>query len=316
MPKAYLVFNPAAGRFPSRMLTGRAAAVLRNQGWKIYLRQTHGGSHITELAARAVEREMDAFFIAGGDGSINYAVAGLIESQTPLGVLPAGTANVWSRELGLPGLTWTRLLALEESAHQLANANVFSVDIGLCNGNPFLLWAGVGLDAFIVHRIEPRSRWEKHFAVAHYASIAMQEASFWGGIQLNVTVDDREISGHFILGVVSNIHLYAGGFAKISPYACLDDGKMDLWLFAGETLLETLKHAWDLWSGHHMNSDQVQCIPFRKLRLSSDSKLHVQVDGEPIDNDNDDVKIEVQPKALRVLVPKNAPRALFHEVQI
>lgn len=315
MPKAYLVFNPAAGRFPSRMLTERAADVLRNKGWEIYLRQTNGGSHITELATRAVDQEMDAFFIAGGDGSINYAVAGLIESQTPLGVLPSGTANVWSRELGLPGLTWTRLMALEESARQLANANVFSVDVGMCNGNPFLLWAGVGLDAFIVHRIEPRSRWEKHFAVAHYASIAMQQASFWGGIQLNVSVDDQEISGRFILGVVSNIHLYAGGFAEISPYACLDDGKMDLWLFAGETLVETLKHAWDLWSGRHMNSDQVQCIPFRKLRLSSDTILHVQVDGEPVDND-DDVKIEVHPKALRVLVPKNAPRALFTEVQI
>jgi YegS/Rv2252/BmrU family lipid kinase len=313
MPKAYLVFNPAAGRFPSRMLTERAAEVLRNQGWEIYLRQTYGGSHITELATRAVDQEMDAFFIAGGDGSINYAVAGLIESQTPLGVLPAGTANVWSRELGLPGLTWTRIMALEESARQLANANVFSVDVGMCNDNPFLLWAGVGLDAFIVHRIEPRSRWEKHFAVAHYASIAMQQASFWGGIQLNVSVDDHEISGHFILGVVSNIHLYAGGFAEISPYACLDDGKMDLWLFAGETLVETLKHAWDLWSGRHMKSDQVQCIPFRKLRLSSDSILHIQVDGEPVDND-DDVKIEVQPKALKVLVPKNAPRALFTEV--
>jgi YegS/Rv2252/BmrU family lipid kinase len=314
MPKAYLVFNPAAGRFPSRMLTERAAEVLRSQGWEINLRQTNGGPHITELATKAVNQEMDAFFIAGGDGSINNAVAGLMDSDTPLGVLPAGTANVWSRELGLPGLAWTRLMALEESARQLSNADVYSVDIGLCNGIPFLLWAGVGLDAFIVHHIEPRARWEKHFAVARYASIAMQRASFWGGIKLDVAVDNHEISGHYILGVVSNVHLYAGGLAEISPFARLDDGEMDLWLFAGETLLETLKHAWDLWSGRHLKSDQVQCIPFKKLHLSSSSELHVQVDGEPIQN-NDDVTIEVQPKALKVLVPQKAPRALFNEGQ-
>jgi YegS/Rv2252/BmrU family lipid kinase len=296
------------------MLTERAADVLRSQGWEIQLQQTSGGSHITELATRAVDQSMDAFFIAGGDGSINFAVAGLVDSEIPLGVLPAGTANVWSRELGLPGLAWTRLMALEESALQLANATICSVDIGLCNGHPFLLWAGVGLDAFIVHRIEPRSRWEKHFAVAHYASIALQEASFWSGIHLDVAVDGHEISGNYILGVISNIHLYAGGYAEISPHARLDDGKMDLWLFAGETLLETLRHAWDLWSGRHLNSEKVQCVPFRKLQLSSDAPMYVQVDGEPIQSD-EDVTMEVRPAALSVLIPKNAPRALFAEVQ-
>ena len=112
MKTALLVFNPTAGRFPSRMLTERAADVLRSYDWEIDLYQTTGGPHITALAQQAAEQGKDAFFIAGGDGSINFAVQGLMESQTALGVLPAGTANVWARELGLPGLTWTRLMAL------------------------------------------------------------------------------------------------------------------------------------------------------------------------------------------------------------
>ncbi len=310
MPKAYLVYNPAAGRFPSRMLIERAADVLRNQGWEMHLEQTHGGSHITELARRAADRSMDGFFIAGGDGSINYAVAGLVNSETPLAVLPSGTANVWCQELGLPGLAWTRLMALEESARQLTNVTVRKVDVGFCNEDPFLLWAGIGLDAFIVHRLEPRSRWEKHFAVAHYAAIAMQQASDWSGINLRVYADESEITGHYILGVMSNIHLYAGGLAEISPHAKLDDGVMDLWLFAGETLVETLTHAWNLWSGRHIHSDQVQCVPFRKLYMTSDSTVYLQVDGEPINSDKE-VHVEVRQNALRVLVPEIAPRNLF-----
>jgi diacylglycerol kinase family enzyme len=170
------------------------------------------------------------------------------------------------------------------------------------------------LDGFIVHRIEPRNRWEKHFAIAHYASIAMQQASYWGGINLDVIVDGSEINGRYILGVVSNIHLYAGGHAKISPYARFDDGEMDLWLFAGETLMETLQHAWNLWSGRHVHSDQVQCVPFKKLTLSSDSKLYIQVDGEPIPAERE-INIDVRPRALRVLVPENAPKALFETDQ-
>ena len=312
MPKAYLVYNPAAGRFPSRMLIERAADVLRKQGWEMQVEQTQGGSHITDLAHEAADRSLDGFFIAGGDGSINYAVAGLVNSDTPLAVLPSGTANVWCRELGVQGLAWTRLMALEESARQLANVTVRKVDVGFCNGNPFLLWAGVGLDAFIVHRIEPRTRWEKHFAMAHYAAIAMQQASDWSGINLRVFADNKEISGHYILAVMSNIHLYAGGLAEISPYARLDDGVMDLWLFAGETLLETLTHAWNLWSGRHVHSDQVQCVPFRELFLTSDSTMHLQVDGEPIDGDGE-VSIEVRRNSLNVLVPDSAPRILFSE---
>jgi diacylglycerol kinase family enzyme len=201
-------------------------------------------------------------------------------------------------------------MALEESARQLAQVTVQEVDVGFCNDDPFLLWAGVGLDAFIVHRIEPRTRWEKHFAMAHYATIAMQQASDWSGINLRVFADDKEITGHYILGVMSNIHLYAGGLAEISPYARLDDGVMDLWLFAGETLIETLQHAWNLWAGRHLQSNQVQCVPFRNLYLSSDSTMYLQVDGEPIDCGGE-VYVEVRPRALRVLVPENAPRALF-----
>jgi len=312
MPTAYLVYNPAAGRFPSLLLTERAAAVLRTHGWVIQLHQTHGGPHITQLARQAVDQSMEVFFIAGGDGSINYATAGLVGTDTALGVLPAGTANVWARELGLPGLTWTRLMALEESARRLSTATIHTVDVGFCNDDPFLLWAGVGFDGFVVNRLEPRSRWEKHFAIAHYATTMLQEASKWSGINLDVFVDGNQISGRFILGVVSNIHLYAGGYAEISPYARLDDGTMDLWLFAGDTVYETLRHAWDLWAGRHMESEQTRCIPFQKLLLSSDSPLYIQVDGEPLQAEGE-VTIEVRSQAMRVLVPQNAPRALFAE---
>jgi diacylglycerol kinase family enzyme len=85
---------------------------------------------------------------------------------------------------------------------------------------------------------------------------------------------------------------------------------MDLWLFAGDTIAETLRHAWNLWSGRHLESDQVQCIPFRQLSITSQSQMHFQVDGEPKET-NDIVNIVVRPKALRVLIPSHAPRALF-----
>lgn len=312
MSKACIVYNPAAGRFPSRILTERAANVLRGHDWHVRLERTHRDTDIIQLARQAVADENDALIIAGGDGSINHALPPLLNSDTALGVLPAGTANVWAREIGLPGLTWTRVMALEESARRLATARVEKVDVGFCNQRPFLLWAGVGFDAFVAHRIEPRTRWEKHFALAQYATNALRQAAVFSGIDLRIRGQGVDLSGHYLLAVVSNIHLYAGGLAELSPHARVDDGEMDLWLFSGNTLIETITHALDVLSGRHVHSDQARCVSFEEIQLSSDSPLYAQVDGEPIEG-GQSIDIKVRRQVLPVLIPEKASADLFSD---
>jgi diacylglycerol kinase (ATP) len=310
MPSAYMIYNPIAGRYPSWLLTERAANSLRKEGWDIRLEQTRSAGHLADLARQAVTEAVDALIIVGGDGSINHALPALLNTNTALGVLPAGTANVWAQELGLPGLTWTRMMALEESARLLAHPQYRQVDIGLCNQRPFLLWSGIGLDAFIVHRIEPRQRWEKYLAVMHYAASAIWNASLWHGIDLEIKVDGEIIEDRCLLAVVNNVHLYAGGYAHLSPNALLDDGLMDLWLFKGDTPGDTVQRVLELLSGNHKKSDQVDLVPFRSLMLKSKSTLYVQVDGEPVEV-VEPVQIRVWPQALKVLVPEHTPHRLF-----
>lgn len=311
MPRGFLIYNPAAGRFPSRILCERAAGVLRAEGWEITLEQTKDGDHICELARKAVSDNYDSLFIAGGDGSINRAIPELLGTNTALAVLPAGTANVWAQELGLPGLTWTRWTALEETAYRLCHAKTYTIDVGMCNQTlPFLLWAGVGLDAFIVHRIEPRQPWEKHFAIINYAASVVWHASSWHGMNLEAEVDGKKIIGHFLLALVSNVHLYAGGLAQLSPNARLDDAIMDLWLFEGETLGDTVQRAWELLNGDPSNKPGIHQIPFRHLEMRSDSPMFIQLDGEPYDIQGS-ITIDVAPQSLKVLVPDRTPHPLF-----
>jgi diacylglycerol kinase (ATP) len=309
---ADMVYNPNAGRFPSGILAERAAEVLRAHGWKIRLFKTRNAEHITQLARQAALDGKEALFVVGGDGTINLAVRGLKGSSTALGVLPGGTANVLAQELGLPGLSWTRWMALEESAKRLAEAEVKEVDIGECAGIPFLMWAGVGLDAFAIHHIEPRPRGEKLFANVAYAASTAYHASLWHGLNLRVAADRVHFSGHYLLALVSNIHLYAGGLAQVSPHARLDDGMMDLWLFEGDTLGDTIEMAWDLYAGRHVDSEKVRYFPFKQLVFESDSTLYVQVDAEPLPCSGYSVKINVVPHGIRLLVPKKTPRELFN----
>jgi YegS/Rv2252/BmrU family lipid kinase len=314
MPSTLLVYNPVAGRYPSRMLTERAAKVLEGYGWQVEIETTLDGSQIPLLARQAAQDKKDSLIIVGGDGSLNKALPGLVGTDTALGVLPAGTSNVWAQELELPGLSWTRWKALEESAHRLAKGKIRRVDIGKCNEKYFLLWTGIGIDAFIVHRIEPRKQWEKPFTLVRYGASIVWSARQWQGVNIRVLGDEMQLEGRFMLVEVSNIRLYAGGLATLSPQATLDDGLMELWLFDGESVEDVLQQAWSLWTGKHLDSERVKFVQFNQIVLESDAPIYLQMDGEP-EIGGTKVAISVLPRRLKVMVPDRAPSSLFRHHQ-
>jgi len=96
----------------------------------------------------------------------------------------------------------------------------------------------------------------------------------------------------------------------LSPQARMNDGLMDLWLFEGETLGDTVQLALDLLSGRHVHSPKVFHTLFRELRLETESTLFLQVDGEPVIGKSPST-IKAQPNALRVLVPEGSSSPLF-----
>lgn len=305
-----LIFNPMAGRFPSQPLVERAAKILRANGWDVELLKTEGGDHITKLAKRAARDNMDAVFIAGGDGSIHKAVAGLLGSDTSLAVLPSGTGNVWAQELGLPTLSWTNWIALEQSVKKILNGHIHMMDVGICQDIPFLLWGGAGFDAFVVHHLEPRTRWQKQFPATQYAANMAWFARNWAGMDLDIWADGDKIEGTYILALVTNVHLYAGGMAEISPSAVLDDGRMDLWLFSGDSMLEILQHLFDLAAGKHLDSENTIQKTCQEIRIHSSTDVYLQLDGEPIPPSSN-IKFTIEPLALKVMVPDSLPRPLF-----
>jgi YegS/Rv2252/BmrU family lipid kinase len=299
---AVILYNPAAGRFSVKPFIGSAVEELESAGWQVEAAETQSGEHTVELAKQAAAEGRDAVFAAGGDGTIGNAVHGLIGSETALGVLPAGTANVWSIELGLSPFSWTRPHALRRSAAILANAPSHRVDVGLCNGVSFMMWAGIGLDAMAIQSLEPRIRLDKFFAMPEYTASAIWNAAQWSGLHLHIWSDEHEVAGRYILAVATNIRHYMGGLSNLSPDACIDDGVLDLWLFSGNNLGDALRHAYDLWRGTHVTSDAAQRIPLRRLRVEADSPFWLQTDGEAR-GAAQTAEISVRAQALKLLVP-------------
>jgi diacylglycerol kinase (ATP) len=161
MRKALVIYNPVAGRFPVKPFLKAIERELVKTGWKVDIVATQSGEHTIQLGRLAAADRYDAAFAVGGDGTVGQVAGGLLGSETALGVLPAGTSNVWAQELGLPSFTWAYPGRLQENALRLANAPVHRVDMGQCNEFSFMMWAGMGLDAMAIHSIEPRVRLEK-----------------------------------------------------------------------------------------------------------------------------------------------------------
>ena len=153
---ALLIFNPAAGRargIRSGALD-RARKMLARHGIESELAPTDGPGSGPELARRAVRERRQMVIVCGGDGTLNEVVNGLAGSSIPLALLPAGTANVFAKELGLP---WN----IERAASLIAGSKLRRVAVGHVaaaewkEGRYFLSLAGAGPDGAMVRAVSP-----------------------------------------------------------------------------------------------------------------------------------------------------------------
>jgi diacylglycerol kinase (ATP) len=305
-----LIYNPAAGRISVRPFISSVIRTLTDHDWRVEVAESLNGRHTTQLARMAAREDFRAVFAIGGDGTAGQAAAGLIGSPTALGILPAGTTNVWAQEMGIHAFVWPHIRALSQNAQILVESKPYAVDVGICNGQPFLMWAGIGLDAMTVKKQTPRKRFEKYLSIPEYAATTIWNATIWHGMNLQVTADDKQVAGHYLLAVANNIRHYAT--VRISPSAYLDDGQMDLWLFAGSTLADAFRVMFDILSGKHETSDQARCIPFHKAIIKSGTPFSLQVDGEPMQG-TQQASIEIIQGGLQLLLPPQARFLLYNE---
>lgn len=139
--------------------------------------ETANRGHAAALACRAMRDGTDVVVALGGDGTINEVVNGLltdgIHDQVPaLGVVPAGSTNVFARALGLPNdpieSTGVLLEALRAGSRR-------SVSLGLVDDRWFTFATGFGFDAAIVEGVERHRRRGRRSTHTLYARVGVRE---------------------------------------------------------------------------------------------------------------------------------------------
>ncbi len=310
--KAHLIYNPSAGPRDVRRALKRVRSHLKRCGWSVELRMTEKAGDATVLARAAVQAGCDVAIAAGGDGTIGEVVNGLVGSQTALGLLPVGTANVLAKQLGISTHSLTNPLHLQETATGMAEGTIRPLDVGQIVGQAlnryFLCWAGVGLDAQVTTRMEPRSRLTKRLGVLPYAVATVMVARDFRGVKTRISLDGKVVQSRTLLILACNIRQYGGVF-NIARDARMDDGLLDVFVFKGLGFSYTMRHLLKIAAQRHFHDPQVVYRQASRIEVQTEWAVPVQVDGDPIATTP--ITLQVVPRALRVLVPPSASPSLF-----
>lgn len=284
------------------------------QGWAVSIQPTNAPGHATALAQQAAAAGHRIVMAAGGDGTLGEVANGLIGSETVMAPLPVGTANSFARELLMPRPNLLEKHKLLEAAEALLAGKIQQMDMGCLeneegHGRNWLLWAGTGVDGYLVDRVEPRPRWSKRLGRLGYFLQSLAAAPNVPRMHATVTVDGLSIEDDFVLVLISNCRLYAGGQIILSPTACLDDGQVEVWLFRGEGLANTLQYLWEARLERHHDDPNVTQINGRAIAIHAVPTTPCQTDGDKAGYTP--FYCTVRPRALRLLVPNTAPADLF-----
>ncbi|MDE3167322.1 MAG: diacylglycerol kinase family lipid kinase [Acidobacteriota bacterium] len=292
-----LIYNPRAGRIlrSDGSLIHRVEEALREAGHAVTPAPTTGPRTAGEIARKHIERGADVIVVAGGDGTVNEAAEGMLGTGVPLAVLPAGTANVLATELklGRDPVKAARRLA-EWVAHPVAAGRL---DFTGGETRHFLLMAGIGLDAYIVSKVNSalKARTGKFaYWLAGWSLLGRRLA------EIEVEIDGVKRRCGFAL--FARVRNYGGDFEIARRVTLLED-TFEVVLFEGRNALRYVPYFAGMVVGRLEGTRGVTVVRAREAKIAAvgDERAFVQVDGELGGRIPADVRIV--PGAVRLLMP-------------
>jgi diacylglycerol kinase (ATP) len=290
-----VIINPisGAGRRPdvARQRAELATAFLHSRGVDGEVFVTERGGHARELAQAAIGRGVSLCIGWGGDGTVNEIASALAFTKASLGIIPSGSGNGLSREMGIPfdpRAAFEMALGRDERV----------IDAGEIEGRFFFNLAGVGLDARIAHQFAATGLVRRGFV--RYIEIATSEIFTRATHEYEITINGQLRRSHVLLVAIANGRQYGNG-ALIAPAARVDDGQLDVVVIDDRSPWAVIRHAPKLFRGRLAEVPGVTMSPAATVEITANEPLIFHVDGEPCQGGST-VSARIRPAALRVRV--------------
>ncbi len=289
-PKILFVLNRESYNFRRlRTRDGIQALWELHRFGQVHIRETEYSGHATQIVRENVNKGYDLVISAGGDGTLNEVVNGLIGHDVPLGILPLGITNVFALELGIP---MNPLKAIRIILH----GNTRKVDLGEANGRLFTMMAGAGLDGYVIHNLSHEFK-KKYGAPSHIIE-GIRSYRTYIPKPINIKADGKDLGTGYEV-IVANTASYGGRF-KISPIARVDDGFLDVVIFRNRGVLKDLRYFFSVLINRHAYLNDVSIYRAKDIHLKG-SGVYYHIDSEkggllPL-------HVRVREKAVKVYAP-------------
>jgi diacylglycerol kinase family enzyme len=303
---ATLIYNPYAGGKAARREREilRAGEILRAAGIEARPVATSAPGSGRVLAQAAIREGAELILVCGGDGTVHEVINGVAPSRVPVAVLPGGTANILAKELRLPHspVGAARALARWQPRRIPLGRAVWNSD-GVAgpvrNARWFLSLAGIGFDAYIIHKLS--WSFKISWGIAAYVAEAIRQAARYRYPPFRLRLDSRERTPTF--AVLNRARHYAG-WLPLAPTADIFEPKFSVCLFPGRNPRRYFLYAIAVLLRQHLRLSDVELLEGTRVTcqpLEPGTPIRFELDGELAGELP--ATFEVVPDALTLLAP-------------
>jgi YegS/Rv2252/BmrU family lipid kinase len=257
--------------------------------WDVSLTQKSGDAE--RFTRDAVNRGIDVVAAYGGDGTVMEVARGLMGSEIPMAIIPGGTANLMSVELGIPK-------DLAKAAEIITNedSRVKSIDVGEIQGSFFLLRVGLGIAA---QKVELADRDLKdRYGILAYSIAALKATKNAELVKYRFNLDGEEVEVEGVTCLIDNAGNFGVSGFKAHKDISVTDGVLDVILIRDTSFL-TIMAAGKGALESTPSSDSYFHYQAKRIDIETDPPQSIQVDGEV--GWQTPVSIKVIPQAVNVL---------------
>jgi YegS/Rv2252/BmrU family lipid kinase len=266
--------------------------------------ETHTRHDAIFLASKLIEKKYNLILAAGGDGTVNQVVNGMLKGRVEidglpiLGIIPIGSGNDFARTLNISSNVGELTQRVESAKYKTIDVGKVSYynENGAKDFSYFVNVADAGMGPEVVKKVTQSDRLFGA-AMAYYSAI-LSTFSQYKPMNVHVKTDQWEWEGKLNTLAVGNGRYYGHGLC-IAPDAVINDGKFATFICGDASKLEFIWHSGRLKAEKKIVHPKVRYDTATRIELTSDQPCLIEADGEWLGMLP--ATIEIIPNKLKVL---------------
>lgn len=297
--RTLIIINPKAGQDTVASLMRKLGGAFASHGASFDIVPTDHAGHATLLAKEAAQLGYRAVCVVGGDGTLAEAATGLVGTETPVAVIPRGTANQVAQNLGIPR-------GFEAAVECAVHGRATPIDLGGVDGRAFALVAGAGFDAAVMKSAtrDMKERWG--FGAYFYS--ALKQALTHNPAHFHIKADDKEIDISAVSVMIANVGALFTKYIPVKfpltpkPLGSWHDGLFDIVIIAPQSVPGWGAVLWNAAMSQFGGSERLIHLQARTVTITSDEPVPTQIDGDPVGFTP--LTATVIEKGVRIMLPR------------